>query len=75
MPGESPANPNGLDKARAYRERMRNRGYRPVQYWVPDTRTAGFRAEAHRQSRAVALSPHERDDQAFIDAISDRSPA
>ncbi|MCY4073796.1 MAG: antitoxin MazE family protein [Acidobacteria bacterium] len=61
-----------MDKARAYRERMRARGFRPIQIWVPDTRTADFRAEAHHQSRAVAHSARERGDQAFIDAISDR---
>jgi DNA-binding transcriptional LysR family regulator len=31
-------------------------------------------AEAHRQSRAVADSPHAADDQAFIDAVSVRDP-
>ena len=71
----TPSNSGTLDKARAYRERMRARGFRPVQFWVPDTRTADFRSEAHRQSQAVATSPHEREDQAFIDAISDRSSA
>jgi hypothetical protein len=40
--------------------------------WVIDTRSAAFRAEARRQSRAVARSTGERDDQAFVDAISDR---
>jgi hypothetical protein len=50
---------------------MRARGLRPVQVWVPDTRTAKFRREAHRQSLAVAHSPMEREDQAFIDAVSD----
>ena len=58
------------DKVRAYRERMRARGLRPIQIWVPDTRTAAFRAEAHRQSLAVAESARARDDQDFIDAIS-----
>jgi hypothetical protein len=29
-----------------------------------------FRAEAHRQSAAVAASEHEARDQAFIDVIS-----
>jgi hypothetical protein len=38
-----------------------------------DTRTAEFRLEAHRQSRAVARSPVEREDQIFIDAVSDLS--
>jgi hypothetical protein len=60
------------EKVRTYRERMRARGLRPVQIWVPDTRTAAFRAEAHRQSLAVARSKHAAEDQAFIDAVSDR---
>ncbi|MEE2968711.1 MAG: antitoxin MazE-like protein, partial [Pseudomonadota bacterium] len=29
-------------KVRNYRERMRARGLRPVQIWVPDTRTMNF---------------------------------
>jgi hypothetical protein len=45
---------------------------RPVQIWVPDVRSATFRAEAHRQSLAVARSAAADDDQAFIDSISDR---
>ena len=59
------------DKVRAYRERLRARGLRPIQIWVPDTRTAAFRSEAHRQSLAVARSALAREDQAHIDAISD----
>ena len=59
------------DKVRAYRERLRARGLRPIQIWVPDTRTAAFRSEAHRQSLAVARSALAREDQAYIDAISD----
>ncbi len=62
-------------KVRAYRERMRARGLRPIQIWVPDTRTAAFRAEAHRQSLAVAQSALARDDQDFIDAVSDLGEA
>ena len=72
MPPETSESRSSLDKARAYHERMRARGFRPVQFWVPDTRTADFRAEAHRQSHAVAHSAREREDQAFIDATSDR---
>jgi antidote-toxin recognition MazE-like antitoxin len=37
---------------------------------VPDVRSAAFRAEARRQSALIAASAYERDDQAFIDAIS-----
>ncbi len=63
------------DKVRAYRARMRARGLRPVQIWVPDTRTATFRAEAHRQSLAVARSVRAREDQDFIDAIVESGEA
>lgn len=59
------------EKVQSYRERMRARGMRPIQVWVPDTRTARFRAEAHRQSLAVARSAGARSDQDFIDAVSD----
>lgn len=59
------------DKVRAYRERMRKKGFRLVQIWVPDVRTKEFRKQAHRQSLAVANSPGEKEDQAFIDSISE----
>jgi len=35
-------------------------------------RSLAFAAEAHRQSMAVARSPHAKDDQDFIDVVSDR---
>ena len=67
MPALSPSR----DKVRNHRARMRARGLRPVQYWLPDVRSAAFKAEAHRQSRAIADGEHEAEDQAFIDAISE----
>ncbi len=60
------------DKVRAHRDRLRRQGLRPIQIWVLDVRSPAFAAEAHRQSLAVARSPHAREDQDFIDAISDR---
>jgi hypothetical protein len=36
-----------------YRETLRNRGLRPIQIWVPDTRAAGFADEVNRQCLAV----------------------
>jgi len=59
------------DKVRAHRERLRRQGLRPIQIWVPDVRAPAFKAEAHRQSLAVAQSPHSDEDQAFIDAVSE----
>lgn len=60
-------------KVREHRERLREQGLRPIQIWVPDVRSPAFRAAAHRQSLAVAGSADARDDQAFIDAVSDRA--
>lgn len=59
------------DKVRAHRKRLRQQGLRPIQIWVPDMRSPAFAAEAHRQSLAVARSPHAKADQDFIDAVSD----
>ncbi|MBR1279098.1 antitoxin MazE family protein [Bradyrhizobium sp. AUGA SZCCT0283] len=59
-------------KVREHRERLRKQGLRPIQIWVPDVRSPAFRSEAHRQSAAIAASAHAREDQAFIDAVSDR---
>ena len=61
------------EKVREHRARLRAQGLRPIQIWVPDVGAPAFRAEAHRQSRAVAGSSHARKDQAFIDAVSDWS--
>lgn len=58
-------------KVQEHRDRMRGKGLRPIQIWVPDVRAPAFRSEAHRQSLAVATSAHADEDQAFIDAVSD----
>jgi DNA-binding LacI/PurR family transcriptional regulator len=58
------------ERVQAYRERLREQGLRPIQIWVPDTRSPAFQAEAHRQSLALAESAHADADQAFIDAIT-----
>jgi hypothetical protein len=58
-------------KVREHRQRLREQGLRPIQIWVPDVRSPAFRSEAHSQSAAIAPGAHARDDQAFIDAVSD----
>ena len=70
MPSASRPKPSRV-KVREHRERLRSQGLRPIQIWVPDVRSPSFRSEAHRQSLAVAASAHVREDQAFIDAVSD----
>ena len=72
MATASSAKPSRI-KVREHRDRLREQGLRPIQIWVPDTRSPAFRSEAHRQSAAVAASAHAREDQAFIDAVTDWS--
>jgi len=62
------------DKVRAHRERLRRRGLRPIQIWVPDVRSRRFAREAHRQSLLVGSDSLEREDQDFVDAVSDWPP-
>jgi Protein of unknown function (DUF3018) len=59
------------NKVRAHRKRLRQQGLRPIQMWVPDMRSPALAKEAHRQSLAVAKSRHAKEDQEFINAISD----
>lgn len=51
-------------------EPIETEGFHLIQFWVPDVRSPAFLEEAERQSLAVAQSPYEADDQAFIAAIS-----
>ena len=47
----------------AYRQRMRRKGFRQVNLWVPDTRAPEFVKECRRQSRlASSAEPSEIDD-------------
>jgi hypothetical protein len=53
---------------------MRKRGMKLIQIWVPDPEPPYFAAEARRQARFIAGSPHEKEDQTFIDSLSEWKP-
>ena len=61
-------------KMQDYRTRLRAAGLRPVQIWVPDTRTAHFAKEARRQSLLVSRQKSEEDILDFIETVADLSP-
>ena len=67
----TPKRRSSRDKVSAHRKRLRAQGLRPLQIWVPDTRSAAFKARAHRQSLIVARSAQAQEDQDFIGAISE----
>jgi len=54
----------------AHRQRLRNQGMRPIQIWIPDTRSDAFAAAAHQQSVAASRSRQAHQDQTFIDSVS-----
>lgn len=71
MPAASPKRKSSRDKVRAHRARLRAGGLRPVQVWLPDTRSPEFATEAHRQSLAIGNHPDEPDEQAWVDSLTD----
>ena len=58
------------DEVRADRQRVRRQGLPPIQTRVPDVRSPAFAKEAHRQSAAIAASPHAKADQDFVNAVT-----
>ena len=69
--GEVKERESATGRVREHRARLRAMGLRPIQLWVPDTRTEAFKTRAHEVSRRVSESPQAEPDQNFIDAISD----
>lgn len=57
------------ETASRYRAKMRALGFRPVQFWVPDTRSPKFAAECRRQSLAIARKP-EAEIEGFLEAAA-----
>lgn len=53
-----------------YRDRLRQRGLRPVQIWVPDTRAPGFAAEIRRQCALINATDGDDDLMRWVEAVS-----
>ena len=57
------------ERVTAYRRRMRAMGYRPVEIWVPDTRSSRFRASFRKECRSIAAAEQtDRGLEAWLDA-------
>lgn len=59
------------ERVRQHREKLRRKGLRPIQIWVPDVRSPEFAAQAHAQSQLAADSATADQDQEFVDSISE----
>jgi hypothetical protein len=62
---------SSAERVKQHREALRRAGLRPVQLWVPDTRTAEFKAECRKQCEALRDDPHETKVLAWVESVSD----
>ncbi len=60
------------ERVKRYRDKLRERGLRPVQIWVPDTRRPGFAVECRRQSELLKTDAHEQEVLDFLEKAADR---
>lgn len=54
-----------------YRARMRQRGYKEVRYWVPDTGSAEFVRRIRDECLALNKADARDDTAAFLDEVQD----
>jgi hypothetical protein len=62
---------SGRERSARYRAKMRAKGYRLKQFWVLDLRRPEVLERVKAEARLIASSPHEREDQAWVDEISE----
>jgi hypothetical protein len=65
------AQTSSFTRVQKHRASLKARGMRPVQLWVPDTRSADFAAECRRQSALLDADPHEREILDWIEQVAD----
>ena len=60
------------ERVKKHRDALRAAGLRPVQIWVPDTRSPAFAAECRRQSLIVAqATAHESETLLWLEQVAD----
>jgi deoxyribodipyrimidine photolyase-like uncharacterized protein len=60
---------------RAYRERLRARGLKPLTIWVPDLSKPEVRAQLERECRLLDHSPDEQEVLAWMESLADEEVA
>lgn len=65
------ASTSSAPRVQKHRANLKAQGMRPVQLWVPDTRSAQFAAECRRQSALLNVDPHERETLDWIERAAD----
>jgi hypothetical protein len=58
-------------RVRKHRDQLRAEGLKPVQLWIPDTRSETFRRKCEQESLSLAHDPLEADTLAWIAEVAD----
>ena len=59
------------ERVRKHRDQLRADGLKPIQIWVPDTRSESFRQKCERESLSLTADPLEADTLAWIAEVAD----
>jgi hypothetical protein len=59
------------ERVRKHREQLRAEGLKPVQIWVPDTRSESFRRKCELESLSLSGDPVEAETLAWIAEVAD----
>jgi hypothetical protein len=59
------------ERVKKHRNALRASGLRPIQIWVPDTRSKLFKQECLKQSRLVQCDPNEKETLDWIESTYD----
>ena len=62
--------PTSRDRTTRYRQALREKGLRPVQLWVPDTRAPEFAAEARRQCERINTADRAEGMMDWLEQVS-----
>ena len=58
-------------RVRKHRQSLRAAGLRPVQLWLPDSRSKSFRKRCERECAVLAADPHEAEVLDWIERVAD----
>ena len=62
--------PTSRDRTTHYRQTLREKGLRPVQLWLPDTRTPEFAARARQQCARINAADRAEGMMDWVERVS-----
>ena len=72
MSGQATMTTSTAERVKKHRDALRAAGLRPLQIWVPDTRSPAFATECRRQSLLVAeATAHESETLLWLEKVAD----